>query len=180
MAWFFEGNGQQVGFSVSANGVLSAYGLANQDCQPDSENTSIVSHVKNALGSWKLCTPANEAHEYDNGGPIGGSLKHCFQENESKATGRISFLPSEGMIRTPTVSLSILAPNDFAASAFTLLRATMGNPAFRFVIIADFHGLSMDHVPTNRIPKVSEFTNPNLLQRRAYFSNRISLTVRTF
>jgi hypothetical protein len=96
-------------------------------------------------------------------------LKNFFAENGEKAVGRIYFLPaSEDKGEQASILLSILASNDFAASAFTLLKAAMGNPSFRFVITAEFVGLSPEDVPTNRIPRISEFTHPDLLKRRAY------------
>jgi hypothetical protein len=195
MAWFFEGNGQQIGFKVSENGVLSAYGVCSQDCHPfDSSMASHLPHTRNAEGSWRICTPANEEHVYDGGmpDPIRGGLKNFFAENGEKAVGRILFLPAqEG--QQPLVGLSVLAPNDFAASAFTLLKAAMGNPSFHFLIIAEFRGLyqqaEIDRAAKQGVdvaqlaqlgPTDSEFTNPDLLKRRDYFSREISLSVRTF
>ncbi|MCS3496190.1 hypothetical protein M2189_004850 [Bradyrhizobium japonicum] len=179
MPWFFEGNGQQIGFSVSENGVLSAYGRCSQSCEPGEDPTGVRWRMNNVSASWRICTPANAEHEYDGIGPIGRGLKAFFAENGEKAAGRINFYPAAGK-QAAMVNLSVLAPNDFAASAFTLLKAAMGNPSFRFVITAEFIGLSLEEVPTNRIPKVSEFTHPELLERRAYFSRDISLSVRTF
>jgi hypothetical protein len=109
----------------------------------------------------------------------GRGLKDFFAENGKKAAGRINFYPAASK-QAALVDLSVLAPNDFAASAFTLLKAAMGNPSFRFVITAEFMGLSLEDVPTNPTPKISEFTHPDLLKRRAYFSRDISLSVRTF
>ena len=188
MSWFFEGNGQQIAFQVSENGVLSAYGACSQICRPvDPLMATHLPHTRNAEGSWCICTPANEEHQYDGGlpDPIRGRLKNFFAENGEKAVGRIGFLPAkEG--QQPLVGLSILAPNDFAASAFTLLKAAMGNPSFRFLICAEFSGL-LENVPEKVAPTdlllpptVSEFTNPDMLKRRAYFSREISLSVRTF
>jgi hypothetical protein len=179
MSWFFEGNGQQIGFSVSENGVLSAYGRSKQTCHPDPDWAGIRSRTNGVAAEWSICTPANEEHEYDPIGPIGRGLKNFFAENGKKAAGRINFHPAAGK-GDALVGLSVLAPNDFAVSAFTLLKAAMGNPSFRFVIAAEFMGLSLEDVPTNPIPKLSEFTDPDLLKRRAYFSRDISLSVGTF
>lgn len=179
MSWFFEGNGQQIGFSVSENGVLSAYGRCSQSCEPGEDPTGIRGHMISVSASWRICTPANEEHEYDGIGPIGRGLKVFFEENGNKAAGRINFHPAASK-QAALVNLSVLAPNEFAASAFTLLKAAMGNPSFRFIIVADFIGLSLEDVPINRIPKLSEFTDPDLLKRRAYFSRDISISVRTF
>jgi hypothetical protein len=179
MSWFFEGNGQQIGFSVSENGVLSAYGKCSQHCDPGEDWIGIRSRTNGVAAEWKICTSANEEHEYDPIGPIGRGLKNFFAENGEKAAGKINFNPAAGE-QAAVVSFSVLAPNDFAASAFTLLKAAMGNPSFRFVIAAEFMGLSLEDVPTNPIPKLSEFTDPDLLKRRAYFSRDISLSVRTF
>jgi hypothetical protein len=188
MSWFFEGNGKQIGFKVSENGVLSAYGVCSQDCRPVS--WMAPPDIRNVAASWSICTPANEEHEYDGLGGIGGiggrGLKNFFAENGQKAVGRINFHPAEKR-QEPLVGLSVLAPNDFAASAFTLLKAAMGNPSFRFLICAEFSGL-LENVPKNVAPTdlttlpptVSEFTKPDLLKRRAYFSREISLSVRTF
>jgi hypothetical protein len=199
MSWFFEGNGEQIGFSVSQNGVLSAYGVCSQECRPvDPLMAAHLPHTRNAEGSWSICTPANEERKYDGGlpDPIRGCLKNFFAENGEKAVGRIGFFPAkEG--QQPLVGLSILAPNDFAASAFTLLKAAMGNPSFRFLIVAEFRGLyqqeeidraaetaaerGVDVAQLAQLgPTVSEFTNPDMFKRRAYFSKEISLSVRTF
>lgn len=179
MSWFFEGNGQQIGFSVSENGVLSAYGTCSQSCEPRDDGIGIRSRMNSVAASWKICTPASEEHEYDGIGPVGRGLKVFFSENGKKAAGRINFYPAAGK-QAALVDLSVLAPNDFAASAFTLLKAAMGNPSFRFVIAAEFMGLSLEDVPINPIPKLSEFTDSDLLKRRAYFSRDIKLSVRTF
>jgi hypothetical protein len=141
MSWFFEGNGQQIGFSVSENGVLSAYGGCSQNCDPGEDWIGIRSRMNSVSASWKICTPASEEHEYDGIGPIGRGLKVFFAENGNKAAGRINFYPAAGK-QAALVGLSVLAPKDFAASAFTLLKAAMGNPSFRFVIAAEFMGLS--------------------------------------
>ena len=110
-----------------------------------------------------------------------GGLKDFFAENGAKAVARIYFFPASADKDEPaSILLSVLAPNDFAASAFTLLKAAIGNPSFRFVIIAEFVGFSPEDVPTSRIPKISEFTHPDPLKRRAYFSRQISLDVSTF
>jgi hypothetical protein len=179
MAWFFEGNGQQIGFKVSRDGVLSAYGNCSHLCRP-STVTGLMPRMEDAAASWTICTPASEEHEYDGLGPIGRGLKNFFAENGEKAAGRINFYPAEGK-QPALVGLSVLAPNDFAASTFTLLKAAMGSPSFRFVITAEFVGFCQEaDVPTNRIPKISEFTHPDLLTRRAYFSREISLSVHTF
>jgi hypothetical protein len=188
MAWFFEGNGQQIGFKVSRYGVLSAYGNCSQLCRP-STVTGLMPRMEDAAASWTICTPASEEHEYDGLGPIGRSLKNFFAENGEKAAGRINFYPAEGK-EAALVSLSVLAPTDFAASTFTLLKAAMGSPSFRFVITADFIGFmpenaKMPDLPASEwalswLPKISEFTHPDLLTRRAYFSRGISLSVRTF
>jgi hypothetical protein len=179
MSWFFEGNGQQIGFSVSENGVLSAYGRCSQSCQPGEDWVGIGSRMNSIAAEWRISTPASEEHEYDGIGPIGRGLKNFFAENGEKAAGRINFHPATSE-QAALVHLSILAPNDFAVSAFTLLKAAMGNPSFRFVITAYFMGLSLEDAPPNPIPKLSEFTHPDLLKRRAYFSRYISLGVRTF
>jgi hypothetical protein len=177
MGWSFEGNGQQIGFSVSSNGVLSAYGPCSQDCFPSGGDPIVVHRMRNIAANWRLCTPASEEHEYDG---IGWGLKDVFTKSGGKAVGMIDFDPGSKGGETPLVGLSVLAPNDFAASAFTLLKSAMGNPVFRFVIIADFFGLSVEEAEPNPIPKFADFANPDLLRRRPYFSDTISISVRTF
>jgi hypothetical protein len=146
-------------------------------------------HIRNVAASWSICTPADEEHDMPD--PIRGTLKNFFAENGQKAVGRINFHPAEER-REPLVGLSILAPNDFAASAFTLLKAAMGNPSFRFFICAEFSGLhqqaeidraaerGVDVAQLKLGPTDSEFTNPDFSKRRDYFSREISLSVRAF
>ena len=178
MSWFFEGNGQQIGFAVSENGVLSAHGRCSQNCDTDRVLMAIVPRMNDVAAEWRIYTPASEEGEYE---LFDGGLKNFFAENGEKAVGRIYFFPaSEDKGEQASILLSVLAPNDFAASAFTLLKAAMGSPSFRFVITAEFVGFSPEDVPTNRIPKISEFTHPELLKRRGYFSRQICLSVRTF
>ncbi len=81
MSWFFEGNGQQIGFSVSENGVLSAYGNCSQNCEPGDDWIGIRSRMNSVAASWKICTPASEEHEYDGIGPVGRGL--CGKRRES-------------------------------------------------------------------------------------------------
>jgi hypothetical protein len=133
MGWSFEGNGQQIGFSVSKNGVLSAYGPCAQDCFPQGGDTSVAFRMRNIAASWAIFTAASDEVEYDG---LGRGLKDFFTKSGGKAVGMINFHPASKGGETPLVGLSVLAPNDFAASAFTLLKSAMGNPAFRFVIIA--------------------------------------------
>ncbi len=174
--WFFLGNGQQIGFSVSENGILSAYGRCSQDCSPGEDPSGVVGRVRNVAGSWSICTPASEEHEYDE---VGWGLKQFFLANGDKAAGMISYHPASNG-GADLVSLSVLAPKDFAASAFTLLKAAMGNLSFQFVVAAHFIGLSLEGVQPNRIPKLAEIVHPDLMKRRAYLSDRISISIRTF
>lgn len=191
MAWFFFGNGQQIGFSVSRKGVLSAHGNCSHECRP-STVTGLMPRMEDVAASWTICTPASEEHEYDGIGRSGRGLKSFFAENGEKAAGRINFHPAEGK-QAALVGLSVLAPNDFATSAFTLLKAAMGDPLFRLTITADFIGFLPENAPADGIPdlhasqwhlgwlpKISEFTHPDLLKSRPVFSREISLSVRTF
>jgi hypothetical protein len=79
-----------------------------------------------------------------------------------------------------SIDLSILAPTDFAAPVFTLLKAAMGNPEYRFVIIVDFYGLSVDEAPPNPIPSAAEFFHPDLLRSKPYFADKITVSICTF
>jgi hypothetical protein len=188
-SWVFEGNGQQIGFSVSENGILSAYGHASQDCQPDDDVAGIVPLVKDLPATWRIVTPASKEAHYDS---IGGGhgLKKFFAQNGEQAAGMILHCPDwidELLTSNSSMALTILAPNDFAASAFTMLKAAMGNASFRFHIVAEFQGLSVgsftdaEAAPSKPgIPKVDEFFAPNPWSCHPYFSRSICMTVRTF
>ena len=121
-------------------------------------------------------TPASEIHHYD---PVGWGLKEFCTKSGEKTVGMISFCPALNGEQS-SVALTVLVSNDFATSAFTFLKAAMGNPSFRFVIVANFWGLSVEHAPQNPIPKFAEFADPDLLKRRPYFSDAINMSVRTF
>ena len=54
MSWFFEGNGQQIGFSVSENGVLSAYGRCFKKCHPDPDWIGIRSRMNGVAAGWNI------------------------------------------------------------------------------------------------------------------------------
>jgi hypothetical protein len=182
MSWLFFGNGQQIGFSVSTNGVLSAFGNCSHSCRPSTGQMPTDPRMEDVAATWSILTPASEEHEYD-GMAFGQGLKNFFAKNGEKTVGRIFFSPPAQAF----IHLTVLAPNDFAASAFTLLKAAMGDLSFRFSITADFLGFLPENAPADGIPdhlgwlpKISEFTHPDLLERRAYFSKEISLSVRTF
>jgi hypothetical protein len=63
--WSFEGNGRQIGFSVSRDGVLSAYGRATQHCSPQGGNFDVIARVADVSAEWRICTPASAETEYD-------------------------------------------------------------------------------------------------------------------
>jgi hypothetical protein len=108
MSWFFEGNGQQIGFSVSESGVLSAYGRCSQNCDTDCVLMAVVPRMNDVAADWRIYTPASENDEYE---LFDGGLKNFFAENGEKEVGRIYFFPaSEDKDEQASILLSVLAP----------------------------------------------------------------------
>ena len=143
--------------------------------------------------TWKILTSASEEREYE-GIAFGRGLKEFFAKNGENTAGKIFFSPASEDILQPFpawIHFTVLASNDFASSAFTLLKAAMGDPSFHFSITADFAGFLPENAPADGIPdlpafawdldwlpKFSEFTHPDLLKNRPCFSKEISLSVR--
>jgi hypothetical protein len=172
MAWFFEGTGTQLSFSVSAEGNLSAHGWCSQLCWPQG-GPSIDHYVNGIQGNWSLHSPDAAEHEYDG---AGRGLKDFFAQNEGRAAGLITFHDRDEQ-HPALVGASILMPRPMFQDAISLLKLAMGNPKIKYVIMLDFLGLSAG-APHPTMPTLEEFVNPDILQKRGYLSHEVSMTLR--
>ena len=175
MTWFFEGTGTQLSFSLSATGNLSAHGTCQQSCSFQGGDPDIFRYVCGAEGAWSLHSPDAQEHEYDG---VGRGLKTFFGQNGGRAAALINYHPQSEHGQA-LVGASILMPPPAFNEALSLLRAVMGNPQMTYIITLEFSGLSVPEAVPNPIPKVSEFVEPDILSRRAYMSNEVSVTVLT-
>src|SRR5262245_12198028 len=159
MSWFFEGTGTQLGFSVSAEGHLSAHGWCSQHCRPQS-GPNIDRYVNGIQSSWSLHSSDAAEHEYDG---AGRGLKDFFAQNDGRAAGLITYYDRDK--QSPAmVGASILMPRPVFQDAISLLKLAIGNPKIKYLIVLDFIGLSAG-APHPHIPTLEEFVNPDILQK---------------
>jgi hypothetical protein len=162
MAWFFEGNGQQIIFGVSKNGFLSAHGRCSVRY-----TIGGVSQGRGP-GTWDMGTGTVRA---------GSAAQAFFKQNGEKAIGVVSYFPA--LDDEPAfVHLDIVAPNDFTEHAFALLKLTMGNPSIRFRFTVDFSRFTDEDAPPSEIPKYSEFYHAD--SSRPIFCKNIDICFLTF
>jgi hypothetical protein len=175
MAWVFEGTGTQLGFSISKTGNLSAHGTCSQFCRPHGGSADIFPYVSGIEGGWSLHSSDAPEHEYDG---AGRGLKAFFAQNEGRAAALIDYFPRYEQ-EAPLVGASILMPRSAMQDALSLLKLALGNPSIKYVITLSFIGLSVMEGP-QIIPNLAEFVDPDVLRRRAYLSNEVSVSVRAF
>jgi hypothetical protein len=72
-------------------------------------------------------------------------------------------------------------PPSITQETLSLLKAAFGNPQIRYVIAMRFLGLRpSDAAPSDIIPSIAEFVEPDLLKRRAYLSDNVTVSVLAF
>jgi hypothetical protein len=173
MAWFFEGTGTQLGFSISETGNLSAYGRCSQFCRPETGSADIFPYVSRIEGGWSLHSSDAPEYEYDG---AGRGLKAFFAQNEGRAAALIEYSPRDKE-QAAIVGASILVPRSAMQDALSLLTLAFGNPSIKYVITLSFMGLRDMEGPPSTIPNVAEFVDPDVLRRRAYLSGEVDVSV---
>jgi hypothetical protein len=178
MAWFFEGTGQQLGLSLSRNGSWSAYGTCSQSCHPSAGDLNILGYLKGGVqGSWSIHSPDAEEHEYDG---VGRGLKGFFHNNEGKAAAIIHYHNSDAQ-NPALVGASILMPQPAFNETIALFKTVIGNSKITYGIALEFLGFRNPEVePSDLLPSVREFVDPNLFDARPYFSREVTIYVHSF
>jgi hypothetical protein len=174
MAWFFEGTGTQLGFSVSDSGKLNAYGTCSQRCRPQGGDVDIFRYVEGIQGLWSLHSSDAAEHEYDG---VGRGLKAFFVRNEWRAAALIHYYEQDKQ-QPAAVGAFIVMPPSVAQETLSLFKTAFGNAQIRYVITLGFLGLRpSDAAPSDIIPSVAEFVEPDFHKRRAYFSDEVTVSV---
>ena len=130
MAWFLEGTGTQLGFSVSDSGKLNAYGTCSQRCRPQGGDVDIFRYVGGIQGLWSLHSSDAAEHEYDG---IGRGLKAFFVRNEWRAAALIHYYEQDKQ-QPAAVGAFIVMPPSVAQETLSLLKTAFGNAQIRYVI----------------------------------------------
>jgi hypothetical protein len=176
MTWFFEGTGKQLGLSLSPKGCWSANGTCSQSCRPQSGDPGIFKYVEGVQGSWDIHSPDAEEHEYDG---LGHGLKAFFDKNEGKAAATIRYYNKYDAKNPALVGASILMPQPAFNDLLALFRTFIGNATLTYVITLEFIGFRPADAETSDVlPSISEFVNPDLLDARPYFSDKVTVNVR--
>ena len=173
MAWFFEGTGTQLSFSISHSGKLKAYGTCSQSCSPTGGDFGIFQYVRGIQGLWSLHSSDAAEHEYDG---AGRGLKAFFARNEGRAAALIHYYERDKQ-EPAAVGASIVMPPSVVQETLSLLKAAFGNPQIRYVIALSFIGLRTSDAAQSDMPSVAEFVEPDFLKRRAYLSDEVTVSV---
>jgi hypothetical protein len=157
--------------SADGTGSWKLYGACSHHwCRPGAGDFSFLHALETVKDIyWNVYPPTVPEHEADG---LGRGLYKRFKTNSNRTTAMINFSPPDKG-ETSFLSVSILLQADIAERIYGLYSSIFGRADFIHRVVVDFIGLRMPEAEID-IPSVAEFMNPDLLSRKAYFSDKVN------
>jgi hypothetical protein len=176
--WSFEGSGSSVILSEHETGHFAISGdCLNQDCRPDGGDLSVIPRVSNAKSFFTLLSTGADEASLD---LIGRGLLLRSKADPDRSHAMINYYPKVAeYICTVGVTVVICAKS--AQRIFDMYKLIFGRADSFHLISVDFIGLKAPLAAHGYkdIASIAEFTDPNTLARRPYFSDGVSFSVHT-
>jgi hypothetical protein len=176
--WSFEGSGSSVTLSEHETGHFAISGdCLSQDCRPDGGDLSIIPRVSNAKSFFTLLSTGADEASLD---LIGRGLVLRSKADPDRSHAMINYYPKVAEYIC-TVGVTVIICAKSAQRIFEMYKLIFGRPDSFHLISVDFIGLKAPLAAHGYkdIASVAEFTDPNTLARRAYFSDGVSFSVHT-
>jgi hypothetical protein len=176
--WAFEGTGDAVRIQEYENGSFSVYGnLATQDCRPGGGDLSILEVLGKVDSSslfFRIHTSDSEAHHIDG---VGRGLLEAFRAKPTRSHGMIEYYPKD---QSPSmIAVTVILCEGSIAHVIDMYKRLFGRRDLHHRIVLDFFGFLPKPHPESDLLSTAQFTDPDILSRKAHLTDSVSFSFQT-